>query len=86
MSTILLSINVLSVGWWEDKRTAEAEKTRNVRISHNSSKWREGGAGKISECVGRTENETALERRGKEKGKRVEKLHTKPKPPQEPET
>lgn len=84
-STVLPSIDVLSIGWWEDNRTAEAEKTRNIRISHNSSKWREGGAGETSKCVERMENQNALERRGKEKGRRAEKLHTNPKPPQEQE-
>ena len=52
---------------------AEAEKTRNVGISHNNCKWRQGGVGKTGKCVGRTENQKALERRGKEKGKRVKK-------------
>lgn len=42
---------------------AEAEKTRNIGISHNS-KWREGGAGKIRMCVVRTENQKALKREG----------------------
>lgn len=46
---------------------------------------REGGAGKISKCVGKMENKKALERRGKERGKRVKKLHTNPKPSQEQE-
>ncbi|KAI1241634.1 hypothetical protein IHE44_0005117 [Lamprotornis superbus] len=38
---LLLSIDVLSIGWWENDRTAEAETTRNISISHNNSRWRE---------------------------------------------
>lgn len=84
-TVLLLCIDVLSVGWWEDDRIAEAEKTRNISISHNNSRWREGGAGKTSKCVGTMENQKALEKR-RRKGKRVEKLHTNPKPPQEQDT
>lgn len=66
-TVLLLSIDVLSIGWWEDGRAAEAEKTRNISISHNNSRWREGGMGKTSKCVGRMEHQKALEKRGEEK-------------------
>lgn len=71
------------------RRTAEQlrqEKIRNIGNGHNSTRWKEGVAGKLGKRVGRMENKKALERRGKEKGKRVKKLHANPTPPQEQET